>query len=192
MALDVFESSQSAVKTLFGQDRDFDFSHIEPPRMLGRVMPGNALEEFAGLLTAECFDQRLGVVSIQIVEHQMNPPGLGITLQEITDEPREVSPPALPASLNEPFAGLGFYGDKQTACATAALLVVLFSRPAWAGRLRWAGMIKQLVWLFIQANHGFASIERLFILIEHVFHPLTKFFRELGNAPRFFRHGLRS
>jgi hypothetical protein len=122
----------------------------------------------------------------------MNPPGLGVAPQKVANESRVVGPLTPPASLNEAFAGLGFHGHKPTACAAPPVLILLFSKLTGAGRLRRASVVQQLIRLLVQAKHWLASIERLFVLIEHVFHPLANFFRELGNAPRFIRHGLRS
>lgn len=192
MVSDIVNCGESPVEALFGEDRDFDFRHVEPTGMFGRVVPNNSFEEPTGTLFAECFHQRLGVMSIQIVEHQMDPSCPRVPLSKIANEAREVGPLAPTVSLDEAFAGLGFHGDEQAARAAAPILVVLFRRLAGAGRLRRAGMVEQLIGLLVQADYRLTRAERFFVLIEHVFHPLAKFLRELGNTPRFFRQGLRS
>jgi len=119
----------------------------------------------------------------------MNPSGFGITSQQMTHESCKISPLAVSARLHETFTSCGPDGHKNAAGATATIFVVFFGGFARCCAFKRPDLVQHLIRLLVHANYRLGRIMRFFVLVKDVFHPLTKFFGELGNAPSFFRHG---
>jgi hypothetical protein len=64
-------------QALFGQDREFDFGHIQPTGVLWRMAPNDAIQQSLGVLHPETLDQRLRVMRVELVEHHVNPASMG-------------------------------------------------------------------------------------------------------------------
>src|SRR5690606_21917840 len=112
--------------------------------------------------------------------------------EQIADEPREVGSRAARSSLREPFARLRLDRDEDAARPSTAILVVLLSDLARRRRRGRPRVLDHLVGLLIKADDRFVGVERLLVLPERPLHPLAELVVQLGNAPRFFRHGFRS
>jgi hypothetical protein len=112
--------------------------------------------------------------------------------QQVAQETSEIEPRAMPTRLHESLPRRRFHGHEYTTRAATAIFMVLFGGLAGPRPLRRPRIVEHLVRLFGHANHGFARIIRLFVLLQHVFHSLSKLGRQLRNAPRFFPHGFRS
>src|SRR5580704_5168410 len=190
--VDIGQRRKPAMEALLGEDGEFDFRHVQPTRVLGSVVPDDTLQELFRTFGPESLDERLRVVRVEIVEDQMNPTRLGITLEQIANHPREVSPRAMPTDPHMPASSRGLHRHEGTAGAATAILVILLGDSAGSRRLSSADMIQHLKGLLVQADQRFRRIVWLFVLHQHVLHSLAELCRQLRHAPVFFRQGLRS
>ena len=63
---------QPATKALSRQHTNFDFRHVEPTGVLGRVMELQAVEQPPRFIRGKCLIQGGPRVGVQVVEHQTN------------------------------------------------------------------------------------------------------------------------
>ena len=87
---------QTPIQALAIRDADFDFSHIEPTGMLGRVVKDDATQKRLGRLNAEHVLEALAKVTgwpraIEVIQNQVHASRVGIDLfEQILDESHEV------------------------------------------------------------------------------------------------------
>src|SRR5438132_3936447 len=160
--------------------------------MLGSVVPHDAFEQLLGRSFTEGFDEALRTMCVEVVENQMNTTGLRIPIGQLADEPCKIDSRALAAGSHQALSRLGFDRHKHAAGPAAAVFVILLGDLSWCGGLRRTRVVEQLNGLFVETNHRLGRIERLFVLVENILHPLAEFLGEFGNAPSFFRHGFKS
>lgn len=79
-------------QTLSRKHTDFDLGLVKPASMLGRIVNGESVLDFATSLLAKQVGQRLAAVNVQIVQHQMNGFGFGICHRQFEDDMGELTP----------------------------------------------------------------------------------------------------
>lgn len=81
---------QTPIKALSVKNTDFDFSHVEPTGMFGRVVEDDTSQQRLCLLDPEHFFEALAKVGIEIVHHQMDAFRPGINpLEQVLNECHE-------------------------------------------------------------------------------------------------------
>jgi len=68
----------AAVEALVAQDADFDLDHIEPTRVLGRVMEFDAIQDAMGVCGRKSLVERSGRMGGQVVQYDPDPLGFGV------------------------------------------------------------------------------------------------------------------
>ena len=89
----------SGVQALAREDADLDFGHVQPTRMLWRVVEANPAQQLGGLLLTERIDEAFLEVGVEIVQDQMQTPRRFVgRVEQVLDEGGEIG---LAASLGD-------------------------------------------------------------------------------------------
>src|ERR1700738_883112 len=119
----------TARQALALQDADLDFGHVQPARMVRRVVEGDPAQQCRGRLYAEHFFEAGAQMRVEMVHHKVNLACLGIpAAQEPTDKADEVDLGAPGGDLREPPLTARLDGDKDVAGASPLVLVILLGR----------------------------------------------------------------
>ena len=135
------------------------------------------------IIGRERFIQRSHLVGIQIVEHDTNHLGVGITLG---DMPHAVSEIDLGATLHYQDLApspLRLADHHQITDAISAVFSVLACRHARSGRDEFAHFTNQLLRAFVITDNGMRRIIRRFIQLENVLHGRDKVSADLRDTP---------
>jgi hypothetical protein len=91
LALQAVSAFNSPVQPLTTENANLDLRHVQPTRVLGRVVELHSAQELGRCAFAQHVVKISSEVDVQVVEHQMNAASLGIRVgQQVTDERREV------------------------------------------------------------------------------------------------------
>src|SRR5882757_3946100 len=174
----------TARQALALQDTDLDFGHVQPARMIRRVVELDPAQQCCGHLYAEHFFEAGTQMRVEIVHHQVNLACLGIpAAQEPTDKANEVDLGAPGGDLRKPALTARLDGDKDVAGAGPLVLVVLFGRCSRLGRQGATSVTQQLLALLVQTNYRLAWIVGASIQSQQVVHTPAILCGELANAP---------
>ena len=80
----------AAVETLPSKNAEFDFGHIEPTTMFGRVMELEAMGQAVRLFWWEGFIKGSSIVSVEVVQHDDD--GLGLWIPDVGQFPHSDCP----------------------------------------------------------------------------------------------------
>ncbi len=103
--------------------------------------------------------------------------------EQILDESDEVRLGTVVGDQDRSPSAFGLYRDEQITSADAYVLVILSHGHPRADRQRRAGILEQLLALFIKANNGLFPLERSGVEIEQIVHSLPILFGHFANAP---------
>jgi hypothetical protein len=91
LGLQQLSTGDASIQTLPAEDADFDFRHVQPTRMLGRVVKMHSAQELCRRALAQHVLEGLPEVGVQVVQDQVDATRLGIRMcQESADEGDEV------------------------------------------------------------------------------------------------------
>ena len=153
------------------QDAVFDFRHIEPAGVLGRVHPLQFLADAAGRGGIVAVVQHAGLVDVEVVADQRDAFGRWkVHVHQFLEDFGEVLSLAMAGHLHHAPAQAGRGHHEQVAVAIAFVLVVLAGRPSGPGGLRGAHMRMQRLGQLIHADHRVAGVQRALIGVQHRFH----------------------
>ena len=94
--LKLLAAANSPIQALPAQYADLNFRHVQPARVLGRVVELHATQQLRGRTLAEHIVEAPSEVGVQVVQHQMNSACLGVCpSKQLTDEGDEINFPTL-------------------------------------------------------------------------------------------------
>lgn len=74
-------------QALPAENPDLDLCHVQPTRMLGRVVKLYATQQLAGSMLSKHVVEKLSEVGVQVVQDNMNPARFCVhVVQQVTDE----------------------------------------------------------------------------------------------------------
>ena len=89
-------AANAPIQALPAQHADLNFRHVQPARVLGRVVELHATQQLRRRTLSEYIVEALSEVGVQIVQHQMNSACLGVCPgKQLTNEGDEVNFPPL-------------------------------------------------------------------------------------------------
>lgn len=166
------------------QDADLDFGHVQPARMLGRVVELDPAQHRRGGLRAEHFFEALAQMRVEVVQDQVNLPRTRIALaQHPADEAYEVDLGAPGSHLRDPPMAPRLDGDEDVADTGALLLVIFLAHSSRLYRQGASGFSQRLLALLVQANHWLACIVGASIQSQQIVHAPAALFGELADTP---------
>ena len=173
------------VQTLPGKDADFNFGHIQPGGVNGRVVNFQALCDLSGDGRVKGFIERSNGVNIQIIHDQHNLFTVAVMdLLQLTQEMCKIHGCPGVGQLYYSLAGQRFKRDEQVYHTAAAVFIIL---SPWTSRFRRnPPLLNKLPVRLIQADHRAQRIIRTLIYIQNVLHPRYKLRPWLWDAPLFF------
>src|ERR671926_837939 len=178
-------------QTMALQDTQFDFGHIQPTAVLGRVMQFELLQNPPRFCGGKGFIERGGFVGVEVVQHDPNP--LRFRIPDI-DQPAhvlgKVQHRALCSDSNMPPASLRFTEQKEVARPVTLVFIVIAGRRARFGGQRHPGLRNQLLTGFSKVDLRARGIIGLLIEVEHVLHGGDKRGIHVWQAPLLFLPGL--
>jgi hypothetical protein len=128
LGLQQLSAGDASIQTLPTEDADFDFRHVQPTRVLGRVVKLHPAQELYRRALAQDVDG-LPEVGVQVIQHQVDATCLGIRIgQQATDEGNEVNLAPLRRDFDDSLTRLGFDRHEQVGRAVSDALVVLLGR----------------------------------------------------------------
>src|SRR3990172_6727534 len=99
---------QSSPKALTIQDADFDLRHVQPTRMLGRVVKLHASQQPASGRRTEYFLEAGAEMGVEVVQNQVNLSGGGVAaLKEVLYETDEFGLGSALGNLDHPTPAFG-------------------------------------------------------------------------------------
>src|SRR6202158_4972315 len=180
----------AARQALALQNPDLDLGHIQPARMLGRVVELDPAQQCHGHLQAQHFFKALAHMRVEVVQDQVNLAHVRITAtQQPADEIDEIHLGAPGGDLHEAALTTRLDGDKNIAGSGPLVLVVLLGYDRGLGGQRASSFPQQLLALLVHTNHRLARIVRTSIQIQQLVHAPAVLCSELANAPHQFAPG---
>src|SRR5690349_7402936 len=146
----------------------FDFGHIKPAGVFGRVGKSQLSRETAGFLWCKSLIQRAQTMCVEIVLDHFDPLGFRITLIYQPFENLTVitsSPPRGYEQMAKP--GQWLKDNEEVSRATMFVLEIYPFGLAGLHWLTFAHLSQQLFELFIQANYRVVRVVFLFVEIQH-------------------------
>src|SRR5580698_5783551 len=179
-------------KTLPCQDVQFDFGHVEPAAMLGRVDDLQALNQPTRLLGRKGLVQRTQAVGVEVVHHQRDSLRLrSMDIDQLANRFGPVDPGALIGHHEMPPADQRLCEREHVGRSIALVLIVETLTSAGRGAKRSLRFDGQLLAQLIHADQRVARIVRALVGLQHVFHVVNKLRVVLrGNAPHPLLPGL--
>jgi len=178
---------QTPIKALAIKDADFDFSHVEPTGVPGRVVEYDAAQKCLRLLDAENFLEALAEVGIEVVQNQMDAARGGIDLfEQMPDEDDEIDLGTMVGNHDGSPSSLGFHCHEQIAGAGANVLVIQPHGRSGLDRQGRTRVFEQLLALLVQTDDRLPRSEWTGVEIEQVVHSLPIFLRQPADAPHQF------
>src|SRR5487761_1933828 len=175
---------QSSPKALTIQDADLDLCHVQPARMLGRVMKLHASQQPAGGRRTEHLLEAGSEMGVQVVQNQVNLSGRGITaLKQVLYEGDEVRLGSALGELEHPTPAFGLDRHEHIAGAVANIFVIVLGRRPGLHRQPLSAFSDQLLALFVDADHRFALAIGPRVQFQHVVHAPSIFLGQVANAP---------
>ena len=165
-----------------GNGREFAFDHVEPGRILRRVMHLEARGQGPGLLGGQVLVEDGVGVGVEVVLHQPDFLGLRICGGQLLHEAAVVGAGAAGRDLDRALAGAGFEGGRPAGRALAHVGAAL---PAGAaglgglfaprglgrhGRQRLDGLAVQRAGALVEADHRVLRIAGPLVDGQHVLH----------------------
>jgi hypothetical protein len=171
-----------------GQDTDFDFSHDEPrsvDRGVGKAPPA---PDPVGLDNAARLDQSLVRKGIQVIQYQLNTPGLRVQhIRQITHGMGNIGLGAAFSQQHVTLAGQRLDQHQQGARAAPPICVILTTRmlgtqgqPGTTGGQQWLAFL-------IEAHDRIQRVGGAGVRRQHMLHPTQERRRDLGNTPTLDR-----
>ena len=101
-------AGHASIQALTAEDADLDLGHVQPTRVLGRVVELHPAQEFgSGRFTQHIVEAFLEV-GVQVVQDQMHPTRLGIRAdKQLLDEGDEVGLAAMVGDADDSLSRLG-------------------------------------------------------------------------------------
>ena len=113
-ALKKLSTGDAPLQALTTEDADLDFRHVQPTRVLRRVVELHPAQEFGGGTLAQDVIEAFLEMGIQVVQYQMHPTRLGIRANEqFLDEGDEVDLATVIGDADDSLPRLGLDGDEQ-------------------------------------------------------------------------------
>ena len=160
------------VQALAGDGREFEFDHIEPGSIFGRVMDLEAGGQHADLGGRQVLVKDGIGVGVQVVPDQHGFLGLGVVSSQILHKAAIVGARALGGGFHQALARTRFAGDQRAVPWRTYAVLSRWSRPALAGRhgqQRRNGRAVQHAGPLIEADDGKARVvERFPSLCTHL------------------------
>lgn len=104
----------SGVQALAREDPDLDFSHVQLPCTLWRVVEANPTQQLDDLLLAERIDQAFLEVGVQIVQDQVPAPGRFVgRVEQVPDQRDKIGFAASLRDDDSSATRIGLNGDEQ-------------------------------------------------------------------------------
>src|SRR5450759_983621 len=174
----------AARQALALQNTDFDLGHIQPARMLGRVVELDPTQQCRGGLHAEHFVEALAQMRVEVVQDQVDLADVGVpAAQHPADEVDEIDLGAPGSDLCEAPLTTGLDGNKDIAGTGPLILVILLGRYCGLRGQRATSLAQQLLAFLVQTNHRLARIVGTSIQIQQLVHAPAVLCGEFANAP---------
>ena len=166
------------------QDADLDLRHVEPTRMLWRVMKLHASQQCVGGRAAQHFLEARTEVGVEVVQNQMNLAGRGVgALEQLPYESDEIGRGSALGDLEHSASASGFYGHKHIAGSLADVFVIVFGGRAGLHGERRPAVSDQLLALLVDTDHGFLAAVGPRVQFQHIVHPPSVFLGQGADAP---------
>ena len=184
LGLQGFCGVNSPIQALTGEDADFDFGHVQPARVLGRVVELHSAQQPGGPALSQHVVEAFLEVDIQVVQNEVNATGLGACPREqVVDEGDEVNlSPALGDRDHAP-SGLGLNGHEQVGGAMSRVLIVLLGRGLWCHGQRLAAVSDQLQALLVDADHWLGLAHWPSVQLQQAVHAPAVLLGQHSDAP---------
>ena len=173
-------------QALAAEEADLDLGLIQPASMFGRVVHGESIPQPSAGLFAKAVHQRLAGVGAQIIHDQMDGVGGRIVLGDREQKIGKLRRRARGRHFGEMNSRLRFDAAKDISRAAALVLIIPSRDLTGPHRNRGPRIFMKYRRLFVNANHGFAFRQRLFVCPEHVLHVDDILLVQLPHAPHFF------
>jgi hypothetical protein len=182
---------QPPVQTLAGQDGEFYLRHIQPTRVLRRVMKLHLPRQPSGFLRREGLIPRSGRMGVQVVQHHPDHLSFrkGLIHQPLHLLGKVVACPPL-RYVDVPPSCPGLEKQKHVAGAVPHVFVI---HPLGAARFHRQGLPtirQQLIRPFVHTDHWPLGIIGFGVQVEHIFHPPEELRGDLSDAPLLLLPGL--
>ena len=176
----------TAFETLFGQNTQLDFGHVEPRPMGWGEVKTKPDSDAIRLGFAKRFDQGVIRMGVEIIQHNINALSVRVqNIDQITHDTGEIPFGALTGNEGMALTGFRFSQHEQVPSAVA-LVFMVFS--AWMPRTEGNGdarLLEQLEALLIETNHRAQRVMGLMIQVQNTFHFCQEHRCYLGNTPAF-------
>ena len=107
-------AGHAPVQALTTEDADLDLRHVQPTRVLRRVVKLHPAQEFGGGTFAQDVVEAFLEMGVQVVEYQMHPTRLGVcAAEQPLNELDEVDLAAMIGDADDSLPRLGLDGDEQ-------------------------------------------------------------------------------
>lgn len=175
---------EATAETLFGEDTQFDLSHVEPRGVCRRIVKAEPSSNPVGLVFAEGFDPSKIGMGVEIVQDDINTGRFRV--QDIDQIPHGIGEILFGAAACDEgmaLARFGFGKDEHIPRAVPLVFVVFtpgMTRADGNGR---TGLLEQLQRLLIETNHGAMRVIQLMIQRQDVLHFRQEHRGDLGDTP---------
>jgi len=161
-------------------------SGVEPTRVLGRVVDDESPPKAPANADAERQDDALLGVGTEVVEDEVDPPGIAVPAGDSPQSSRERPPVPIRRRVGESAACDWLDDAEDVGRAFPHVLVVGAGRLARLDGQSAAGRIEQLDGTLVQAHDRFSLAVRAGVQRQHVLHPVDELLVDFGHAPHFF------
>ena len=179
-------SDPASSQALAAEEADLYLGLIQPASMFGRVVNRKSIPQPSAGFFAKAVHQRLAGVGAQVIHDQMDGVGSRIVLGDREQKIGKLGRRAGGCYFGEMNSRLRFDAAEDVGCAAALVLIISSRDLTGPHRNRGPRIFMQHRRLFVDANHGFALRQRLFVGLEHVLHLVDVLLVQLPYAPHFF------
>src|SRR3990170_6004696 len=183
---------QSSPKTLTIQDADFDLRHVQPARMLGRVVKLHPSQQRASGGRTEHLLEARAEMGVEVVQNQVNLSGGGIAaLKQVLYEGDEFRHGSALGDLDHPTPAFGLNRHEHIAGALANIFVIVLGRrPGFHGQ-PFSAVSDQLLALLVDTDYRFALAIGPCVQFQHIVHAPSIFLGQAANAPHQLAPGFK-
>jgi hypothetical protein len=175
----------TAVETLPSKHAEFDFGHVEPTTMFGRVMELEAMGQAVCLSWREGFVEGSSIVGVKVVQH--NDDGFGVWIPDVGQFSHSYCPvPARsPVSNTDMTLASQWLKKHEKIGDTLALVLIIDPYRLSRGHGQWlTRIIQQLFVRLVHTNQWLIRVIGASIDIQHILHVTDKFGAGFGwDAP---------
>src|SRR3989304_5701593 len=169
-------AAQSAIQTLYGQDRDFDLGHVQPTAMLGCVMKLQFPGQLPRLLGWKSLVKRSRRMGVEIIQHHPDLFGLRkVNFNQIIHAPGEILLGAAVGDFDMPPTCQGLQKHEQVTGAFPLVFKVIAQGFSVLHRQGQPGFAHHLIGHLVKTDHWKGWLIRLGVQIQDIFHSPDKF-----------------